>query len=89
MSESLIKPCPFCGLQAKYIEHQKLDGPVHYTVGIVCCDSYSCGCRTRDVVVDGYYGGNNTKEDVINIWNTRMEADNNTLLVRYNDHKEV
>ena len=67
-----IKSCPFCGSEAKYLEYQKMDGNISYTVGMVCCDSCGCGCRTRDVIIDGYYGATTTKEDVIKLWNRRV-----------------
>lgn len=70
-NDESIKSCPFCGSIAKYIEYQKQEGNLSHTVGLVCCDSAACGCRTRDVIVDGYYGVTTTKQDAIDIWNRR------------------
>ena len=73
MKSDYIEFCPFCGNAAKYIEHEKMDGNVSYTAGLVCCDNAECGCRTQEVAVDGYYGTSTTKHDVIKIWNRRNQ----------------
>ena len=72
MSEE-IKACPFCGSDANYHEQIRTDGQCHYTVGFVCCNRIGCLCGTVDMIVDGHYGITTTKEDVIKIWNRRVQ----------------
>lgn len=61
-----LKPCPFCGGEAKILIHTFHALPLPSNVQVGCT---KCGCRT-----DPWYG---TKREAIDAWNTRTgEQDN-------------
>ena len=61
MSETKLKPCPFCGGEAKIATHDWGYSVKDY---LVYC---SCGCELKKFM---------SKEDAINDWNTRKPMDN-------------
>lgn len=64
-----LKPCPFCGGEARIYKQMRSDPPCHYMVYLAICDM--CGCRTKDYTCDGYYGETFEQKDVIESWNRR------------------
>lgn len=55
-----LKPCPFCGMDAKIIREADEDGDRFYYVYCLGCDSATAG-----------YG---TREESIAAWNRRAET---------------
>mgnify|MGYP002515793067 CR=1 FL=1 len=70
-----LKPCPFCGSEAVFVTFNRMDGQCSYKCGAVCCSD--CACRTSEYVIDGYLGIETTEDDIVAIWNSRVndEAD--------------
>ena len=68
-----LKPCPFCGSKAVFVENHVPDGKFSYNERYVSC--VRCGCRTKAYITGGYYGINHTKADVAAIWNRRTGDD--------------
>lgn len=65
---SRLRPCPCCGGKAEVKELFKTDGHCGYNVVYVECSR--CGLRTRELDVDGYYGGErHTPEEAAELWN--------------------
>lgn len=62
MSEIKLKPCPFCGRQAKIATCD-----CGYSVKEYWCYCSSCGCETQKY---------HSKEDVIAQWNERITMSN-------------
>ena len=64
MNNTKLKSCPFCGGEAEYDKETKFDhhGDM-YTNHYVWCSYPKNGCGAR------IYG--NSKNEVINLWNTR------------------
>ena len=56
-----LKPCPFCGSEAKVVE--EYDGMIGENVYFVEC----CNCRAT------FYNGNDNKIEEIKKWNRRVE----------------
>lgn len=69
-----LRPCPFCGGDARYAEYHVLDGYIGYAAGDVAC--MDCGARTRSAPVDGTCGVQWTEEDFAALWNRRAARDN-------------
>lgn len=67
MSEIRLKPCPFCGGEARLYGNSKPIGArmKHYQVAV--CTNDDCGCRTSPC---------ETVEDAIYKWNTRTPMAN-------------
>lgn len=74
MSQSKLKPCPFCGGEAILCKELEPDGYCSYKVAFVECDV--CGAKAGKYIIDGYYGTNETTRDAINAWNRRHNEDN-------------
>ena len=70
-----IKPCPFCGGAAEYEIRREYDGNCGYEEGVVMCSE--CGISTPGFIIDGYYGIRYTKEQIIDIWNRRVDGGGN------------
>lgn len=54
-----LKPCPFCGMDAKIIHEADDDGDQFYYVYCLGCDAETAGYETR--------------EEATNAWNRRAE----------------
>lgn len=61
MKDNELKPCPFCGGEAKVIEGY--DSMVGVNVYYIEC----CNCRAT------FYNGNSNKNKEIEKWNRRVE----------------
>ena len=72
MSQTTLKPCPFCGGPAVLCKELEPDGYCSYKVAYVKCDE--CGANTGKYIIDGYYGINATVRDAIKAWNRRTET---------------
>lgn len=68
--DTILEPCPFCGGKPGLIYDTENDGNAHYKVARIECQS--CGCRTKNYTVDGYYGAETTELDAVLIWNDRV-----------------
>lgn len=64
-----LKPCPFCGGFADLRHGVAPDG--NHIYGVTWIQCFKCGCRTPNLISDGYYGIFATDDDVIDIWNRR------------------
>ena len=64
MERNELKPCPFCGGEAKYFRTQTLNGPMHK----VRCTNFS-GCQVRELQTKSF----NKKEQAIEAWNRRSD----------------
>jgi len=69
-----LKKCPFCGSEVMCEQGQESDGSCHWTAGWVICKNDSCWVSTPRLIIDGFYGRKTTKQDVINIWNNRVDG---------------
>ena len=65
-----LKPCPFCGGEARLRKHQKLE----HTWYVQC---KNCGIRTVNSVQVPYESWKNTMKYPVDQWNTRVEERNN------------
>lgn len=70
MREKGLKYCPFCDGIAELVHARESEGNVSYKTARVRC--IECGCATKSVIVDGYYGAETTEQDVIDAWNRRV-----------------
>ena len=76
-AQTVLKPCPCCGGEAGYREHE-VKGEIPHTVGrIICLD---CGLQTLSVPVDGTYGVAFEIEDFARMWNLRAVEERVDLL---------
>ena len=67
-----LKPCPFCGGQAKYVTNIIKDGHDCYGVGYVECQA--CLSQTGLFNIDGYWGVQPyTEEEISKRWNRRYK----------------
>ena len=64
-----LKPCPFCGGMAIYLEERALrwEG-MEARISVKC---YNCGCRTNSLKEGEIYGERTAKEVVERVWNRR------------------
>ena len=64
MKTNELKPCPFCGGEARVCVDEHIDSHTYYSVE---CDdeSYECAGAMMDEMAYG------TKEEAIKAWNTR------------------
>ena len=62
-----LKPCPFCGGEAKIVEY--------YIKGVANKKHYFVECKNCGVRRDNHHDGYRTRQDVINAWNRREEND--------------
>ena len=66
-----LKPCPFCGGQAKIQKIMETDPPVHFYDWVVSCTSCYA---TMQMAADNYYGREYyTEEEVVEQWNRRVD----------------
>ena len=67
----LIKPCPFCGCDKPKIKrNRRPDGSCSYEVIYIQCPE--CEAKTVERISDGYYGGTCTDQEIIELWNRRV-----------------
>ena len=66
-----LKPCPFCGGRANFVTSRRMDGQCSFKRGEVCCSE--CGCGTGGYIIDGYLGIETTEDEVVAIWNRRVD----------------
>jgi len=66
-----LKPCPFCGGEAEYLEEEILQGQYYYIdyVSIVC---QTCGASTNKFCKTAKGNENYGKEKVTKRWNRRI-----------------
>ena len=70
-----VKPCPFCGSEARLKQHYKLKN-----VWYVQCTN--CGIRTPNSVQYPYQAWQEVKYLAVLDWNTRLGEDNNAEQTR-------
>lgn len=63
-------PCRFCGTQPMYKKKQVTFGYGEYpVVGWIEC---SCGIRTKEFIIDGFYGCSDNPDTPVLFWNNIM-----------------
>ncbi len=67
-----LKPCPFCGGEARLKKHQRLE----QTWYVQCKD---CGIRTANSVQPPYESWKTAMNYPVRLWNRRIEDGNNGL----------
>ncbi len=65
-----LKPCPFCGGEARLRKHQRLNQTWY-----VQCNQ--CGIRTPNSVQAAYESWKTTMNYPVQLWNRRIENGNN------------
>ena len=64
-----LKPCPFCGDEARIKDGMRTDGNIIYKTKCVQC--VGCGAKTQEKISCGYYSLHFTDEEAIEAWNRR------------------
>lgn len=64
-----LLPCPFCGSEAEYIEH---DGEYCKGGGVRCKNDWRGGCVLGGEVLDGF---GNDRQNAVDAWNRRANSD--------------
>ena len=68
-SYTLLKPCPFCGSEARLLHHTNTDGVVIASY-VQCTDYNECGMHFDGIKVSAEYSAD---QKAITRWNTRYE----------------
>lgn len=64
-------PCKICGSQPIYKKVQRTYGFGEYPiVGWIEC---TCGLRTKEYIIDGYYGSTDNPDTPVLVWNNIMQ----------------
>lgn len=62
--------CRFCGSKPKYVKERQRCGHGEYPlVAWVECD---CGIRSKEFIIDGYFGCTDTPDTPVLFWNSRF-----------------
>lgn len=67
---SRLRSCPCCGGKAEVREQSRPDGYCSYNVLFVECGR--CGLKTKELIMDDYYGEHHTPEKSAELWNRRV-----------------
>ena len=60
-----LKPCPFCGGKARFVDNGEPNGSKYYFADVICTNQVCRGCSS--------YLESKTKEQAIAVWNRRAE----------------
>ncbi len=75
MSEEL-KPCPFCGCDAKYVISEHMNGDTSQEHRIICTNVIHCGAEMRTYISPYSKSYKDEQEQFIKRWNRRADNGN-------------